>query len=191
MSALSSLIPEFPRAAQRRMRYAEYMSLVERGFYAEDQVELIDGQVITMSPIGEAHTMSMILARGAIERAFGPEFTIRPQVPLGLPATDSCPQPDLAVVRGSPRDHMMTPTFAVLVVEISATTLAYDLEPKAVLYALAGIPEYWVIDLNSRTVIVHREPMHGRYGSMSTLPPGQTVLPLGATAAVAVEAMLP
>jgi Uma2 family endonuclease len=130
---------------------------------------------------------------------FGVKYFIRGQLPLvfGL-STD--PEPDVAVIAGSPRDFAtIHPTTAVLVVEVSDSTLAFDLGEKMSLYAAGGIADYWVVDLNNRQLIIHRSPVrdsaqiHGwGYADVTTHAPGVTVSPLAApTAGIAVADLLP
>jgi Uma2 family endonuclease len=83
---------------------------------------------------------------------------VRNQAPFN-PGGDSAPMPDLVVVPGGPRDYPEDPTTALLVVEISETTLAIDRKRKASLYASAGIGEYWIVNLVQRQVEVHRGPV--------------------------------
>lgn len=115
-------------------------------------------------------------------------------------ATNSEPEPDIAVVRGTARDYEQAhPTTAVLVIEVSDTTLRVDCTTKAGIYARAGIEEYWVVDLNTRRLIVHRQPvpMRGRplghyYASVVRYTEAETVTPLAAPdAVIAVADLLP
>jgi Uma2 family endonuclease len=103
---------------------------------------------------------------------------------LGL-ATD--PVPDLAVVQGSPREYAEHPRTALLVVEISESSLAYDCGDKADLFAAGGIREYWVVDLIHRQVVVHRDPvsdavrLHGaRYQTVTAVSADGRMSPLAA-----------
>jgi Uma2 family endonuclease len=128
-----------------------------------------------------------------------PTFWIRQNMPLVLgPCTD--PVPNLAVVAGSVREFADThPTTSPLVVEVSDGSLSLDTGEKAELYAAAGIADYWVVDLNNRVVIIHRDPRPdparqsgSSFGTVRTLTPGQTVSPLAAPqATVGVGDLLP
>jgi Uma2 family endonuclease len=105
------------------------------------------------------HNTSVGLTDDLLRAAFGRKCWVRIQMPLilGL-ATD--PVPDIAVVTGTPRDYAHAqPRSALLVVEISESTLAYDTHEKANLYAASGIADYWVVDLVHRTLIVFRDPV--------------------------------
>lgn len=125
--------------------------------------------------------------------AFGAGFYVLSQLPIGL-STDGEPEPDLAVVAGEPDDYTNHPTEkeTLLVVEISDTTLAFDRSEKSELYAEAGILEYWILDINARTLEVRREPRGKSYWSIQFHDDTQTVAPLSAAGAtVAVRALLP
>jgi Uma2 family endonuclease len=139
------------------------------------------------------------LADYALKAVFAQGFWVRIQMPLVL-GQWSDPVPDVAVLTGSPRDYAATqPTTAVLVVEVADTSLATDTGEKAQLYAAAGMADYWVIDLNNRLAIVHRDPRPdpaspsgAAYATVTRLAAGQTVSPLAAPqAAVAVADLLP
>ncbi len=115
-----------------------------------------------MSPMREPHACAIALTADALRDGFGQGFYLRTQVPLNLDPDE--PEPDVAVVPGSPRDYADTPTHALLVVEIADSSLAYDTTVKAELYATAGIADYWVLDLEGRRLLVFRDP--------APLPPG-------------------
>lgn len=138
-----------------------------------DRVELIDGEIIDMSPIGALHAAIVdILARHFGRRA-GESVFIRCQNPLRLDDVNE-PEPDIAILR--PRaDFYMTghpgPSDVLLVIEVSDTSLAYDLGTKVPLYARHGIPEVWVIDAATRLTRVFRQPAGGRYADESSVEP--------------------
>src|SRR5262249_17300229 len=150
-------------------------------------VELINGEIAEMSPQGSPHYVAITLVTQALARAFGEEYWVRPQGPLAL-FEASEPEPDIAVVRGNPRTMKGHPTRADLIVEISDTSLAFDLGAKASLYASAGIADYWVVDLQGRRVIVHRAPaahpgsdFGHRYTEVRPLDASASIVPLAAT----------
>src|SRR5205085_9281167 len=120
-------------------------------------VELIDGEVIRMTPQRDEHAMSLTLAEETARRAFGTGYTYRVQMPFNI-SSSSEPEPDLVVVRGMPRSIRKHPTTAVLVVEISDTTLMHDQRRKARLYASRGIRDYWIVNLIERRLEVRRRP---------------------------------
>jgi len=142
----------------RRWTRSEYYRMGELGFFNGQRVELVDGEVIVMSPMGAGHATAITKVTRALLYAFGEGFVIRIQLPLAI-EPESEPEPDVAVVIGSPDDYIDEhPSTAVLVVEVADTSLAYDRTDKAKVYARAGIPEYWIVNLLDRQLEVYREP---------------------------------
>jgi Uma2 family endonuclease len=137
-----------------------------------------------MVPIGPEHVAATHSLYDRLRRVFGKGYVVRMQAPLSL--GDSEPQPDLAVVAGSPSDFLHAhPTHAVLVVEVAQSSLPYDREVKSSLYARAGIPDYWVLDLENRREEVYRDPAESSdapfgyaYRTRFVLSPRDTVAPL-------------
>jgi Uma2 family endonuclease len=145
-----------PQRALRCTR-ERYYELDRLGHFAGRRVERVRGEVIDMSPINWPHVVACRRAAVWLEGAFaGVAWVSRNEQPLAL--ADSDPQPDVIVVPGAFEDYTDHPTTALLVVEVSDTTLARDTTTKAELYAEAGIAEYWVLDLNARELIVFRAP---------------------------------
>jgi Uma2 family endonuclease len=125
----------------------------------DERVELIGGRIIAMSPQNSPHFTAIRLVEEALRIAFGAGYEVRVQGPLDL-SPSSQPEPDIAVVQGHARDYARAhPTTALLVVEVSESTLAFDRGEKASLYASAGIQEYWVVNLVDRRVEIYREPV--------------------------------
>lgn len=182
----------------RRWTRQEYDRLVASGFFhPEERLELIEGELLRMTPQGSAHATAVSLAENALRAAFRTGYTVRVHMPLALDP-DSEPEPDLAVVTGAPRDYRDShPRTAVLIVEVADTTLPYDRERKTRLYAASGIPEYWVLNLIDRGLEVHRDPAPGeseekRYRTRVTVPAAETVSPLSCPSTpVAVSDLLP
>ena len=145
-----------PRA--RRWSREEYYRMAEAGLFEGQRVQLIDGEIVEMSPQGYRHAMGVSLVHGALVELFGREFTVRCQMPLTCP-DGSEPEPDIAIVRGSPRDYPQHPTTALLVVEVSDASSELDLNKKAHLYASAGIDDYWVVDIAENRVHIFRKPV--------------------------------
>lgn len=151
-----------------------------------EHVELIDGQLIPMSPVNRPHykcvnrmTRRFVVATEEIDSA----VTVSVQNPLHIDA-HNVPEPDLALLRGHDADA--TADTALLVVEVSDTTLAYDRDTKLPLYAEAGLPEVWIVNLQARQVAVYREPKGTAYGlrrlldaedmlSIKTLPDAEPI----------------
>ncbi len=173
--------------------------MAETGILApEERVELIEGEIILKPQMSPPAAAASCLIRDALRVVFGPRFHVRSQGPLTL-GPDSEPEPDAAVVRGTARDYVKThPSTAVLVAEVSDTTLAFDRERKSPLYAKAGIPEYWIVNLVDRLLEVHRDPgplPHGPsefgYRSIRHFGPSEAVTPLGLAVPVRVADLLP
>jgi Uma2 family endonuclease len=138
----------------------EYHRAAEFGLFAsEERLELIHGRIFRKVPQRSQHTMGLRASAETLAAAFGPNFDVRQQLPLVL-ATDGEPEPDILVVPGSWRDYPNQPTQADvrLLVEISDTTLRYDRFEKGSLYAEAGIADYWIVNLQNRTLEVYRDP---------------------------------
>lgn len=138
----------------------EYYKMAEVGvFRPGEHVELIGGRIVTMSPQNSPHATALTLAHEELRTLFGTGYVVRMQLPLDL-SPSSQPEPDLAVVHGRTRDYASAhPTTALLVVEISESTLTFDRGEKASLYASAGIPEYWIVNLLDRRLEVYRDPV--------------------------------
>jgi len=163
---------------QRRFTVDEYYRMGEAGVFDEnDRVELLDGHIYAMSPIGSEHASCVDrLTRLFVLRA-GNDAIVRVQNPVRL-ADDSEPEPDLALL--APRDDAYAaehpgPEAVMLVVEVADTSLAFDREVKLPLYADAGIPEVWLVDLASGEMHVFRRPASDGYAEHETMGPGETV----------------
>jgi Uma2 family endonuclease len=184
----------------RRWSREEYERMIDAGVLTpEDQVELIDGDIITMTPQKSRHATAVQLAQIAIGRAFGEGFSVRTQLPLAL-GPDSEPEPDIAVVAGSPRDYRdRHPATALLIVEVADASLTFDRTVKAGVYARAGLTDYWLLNLIDNVLEVHRgpelvagAPRGWRYGSVERYGAGQSVAPLArANCSISVADLLP
>jgi len=159
-----------------RFTVAEYELMGQTGILTEDdRVELIAGEIIIMSPIGPRHAFCVMLLTRLLARQVPDEMLVGVQNPIRLP-NDSEPQPDLAVVRGSGfAQSLPTPADVLLVIEVSDTTLAYDRDVKFPLYAAAGIPEAWLIDLAAGRIERHSEPGLTGYRAILRAERGDTV----------------
>lgn len=178
---------------QHRWTREEYERMTDAGFFHPDaRVELIEGIVYDMAPQGSYHSTGVSLIAQALQSVIPSGCYVRVQMPLAL-GDLSAPEPDLAVVPGSPRDYTHGhPTTALLIVEIADQSLLHDRQKKLPLYALHGIPECWVLNLRSETLEVYREPSEGLYRTRLSLSAGDTVSPLARPEAViAVADLLP
>jgi Uma2 family endonuclease len=176
----------------------EYHQLVDRGMFDDKHVELIDGEILERPMPNSPHVKGMCLAQEALRSAFGSGFWIRPQSPLTL-GTSSEPEPDVSVVKGKIRDYSGHPTTALLVVEVSDSSLAYDRKEKASLYAQAGIVDYWIVNVVNGQLEVCRDPVPDPsqefgfgYSSRTVLRRGDVVTPLAVpNKSIAVIDLLP
>lgn len=172
---VSAKLPPLERV--RRWRRVEYDRLVETGFLVDEKVELIDGLIVRMSPQGPAHASAVEKLNETLVLALRGRARVRPQLPLAL-GEDSEPEPDLAVVAGdTPRD--VHPSQALLVIEVADSSLTSDRRQKGALYARAGVPEYWIVDLTRRAVEVYREPVDDRYTRVVTFASDQVITARG------------
>jgi Uma2 family endonuclease len=137
----------------------QYEHLVETGvFGAGDRCELLDGEIIEMSPQKSRHATAVTLVAEAFRSGLDGNATVRIQLPFALD-DHSEPEPDVAVVPGRPRDYRDAhPSHALLICEVADTSLDYDRGVKLAAYASAGIPEYWILDLAGKTLEVCRHP---------------------------------
>lgn len=163
MSALPSPTP-------KRFTKEEFYRLGELGF-ASERSELISGEIIEMPPIGPEHADITTTLAALLIRRLPDDFVVRAENPLDLGSSQ--PQPDIAVVRGARTMFRHAhPKTAELVVEVSQSSLEYDLEVKARLYAGAGIREYVVLDADTKRAIVHRSPTAEGYGEREEVREG-------------------
>jgi Uma2 family endonuclease len=160
--------PELLLPDMHRWSLEEYHQLIESGGFDEDtRLELIDGFVVDMSPKTREHENAIAWLSLALQRALDhARFELRVASPLTLATSE--PEPDLIVVEADdPRPYH--PGSATLVVEVSVSSLRRDLRQKPVLYARAGIPRYWVIDVDGGRVVVHAESRPDGYARVETI----------------------
>lgn len=165
---------------KHRFTVEEYHRMGETGLLRPDaRVELLNGEVIDMSPIGPFH--GGIVAR--LTRIFNQDargrFHVSPQNPLKLDA-NSEPEPDVVLAQPRPDDYTRshpTPENVYLVVEVADTTLDLDRKEKLPLYGRAGICEVWIVNLDELTVEVYREPHFDGYASRAVLRCGEQAAP--------------
>ena len=191
--------PNEPDPRPWRWNLREYYRLHDLCLFIDQRVSLINGVVYQESPMNPPHETGVSKGTKTLEAVFQPAAYVRVQLPIML-GQASDPHPDLAVVVGTYMTYATQhPTTALLVVEISDTTLAFDQGEKASLYAAGGIADYWIVDLNNRRVEVRRNPIadpsqaYGwTYADVKVLTPGDTISPLALpTATIAVADLLP
>jgi Uma2 family endonuclease len=161
-----------------RWSVADYHQMAEAGLLDEsDRVELIEGELIDMAPIGSKH--AFLVDRLAELLSSGPQagYMVRVQNPVVLGERNE-PQPDIALVRrGNYIDRHPGSDDILLIVEVSDTTLEYDREVKLALYARQGIPEVWLFDVKVGDLNVHRDPVEGQYRLVRRPTKSETVSP--------------
>jgi len=170
--------PVWPES--RRFSIDEYHRLVEAGIIGEkERVELLEGVIVRMRPQNEPGVRALMCLNRLLIRSLGDEYLVRPQVPMTFPSSQSEPEPDLAVVRAldAPSRHEH-PQTALLAIEISIS-LRFDRKIKGRIYARAGVPEYWVVNVEDRCVEVFRDPNGGAgvYLTTFTALPEDTLVP--------------
>jgi len=149
-----------------RIPIAQYESFVEDGRLQEDEpIELLDGVMVKKMPKGPRHSKCAGRCRRELERILQGDHHLRVEDPIRIPEFSE-PEPDLSIVRGDDDRYTYQHPSAsdvVLIVEIAETSLARDRGVKRDIYAHAGVPEYWIVDLAGRRVEVYREPREGAY----------------------------
>jgi Uma2 family endonuclease len=162
----------------------DYYKLVEEGLLSEyDRVELIEGRIVEMAPIGDDHIAATIDLNDLFTDRLRGRASVSVQGSVNL-ALRSEPEPDFAIVRHVPggrrkaKTRKPTPSEIFLIVEIANSSLAFDLGEKADLYARYDIQELWVVDIPHDRVVVYREPTTDGYASVVSLTRGETITPL-------------
>ena len=165
--------------ARHRLDVDDYHRMAEAGILGEDdRVELIDGELIDMAPIGHDHIATVNGLNHALFVACGERAIVSIQNPLRLDRLNE-PQPDVVIFRPRP-DFYRTAPFpgpadVLLVAEVADSSLRYDRTVKLPLYARAGIGEVWIVDLRRLVVDVHRTPAGDGYATVGTHGPEDTV----------------
>jgi Uma2 family endonuclease len=171
---MTDLAPSSP-SEPTRISVERYLGLVEAGVLGEgDRVELLEGVIVAMAPQNPPHAAGVARVYEAVRAAVGGRAHLRSQLALVLQR--SVPEPDLALVPGSVDDYERAhPTTALLVVEVADSSLKQDRLSKAAIYAAAGIPEYWIVNLRDEVVEVMRDPdpAQARYRAVCSAAGGE------------------
>ena len=168
---------------RKRWTRAECLSLESTGLWDQQRLELVDGELISKMGKKRRHVNALVAVQDWLIRTFGAQF-VNPEAPIDVAPEDNPtnePEPDLVVLAKPSREYEDAnprPGDLRLVVEISDSTLGFDLTAKAELYARAGIVEYWVIDVSARRLIVHRDPGAGIYRSVTVYSEDEAASPL-------------
>jgi Uma2 family endonuclease len=166
-------------AGPRPLRWtcAEFHRFGDMGVFEGRRAMLIDGVILEEGPMNPPHAITLELVEETIRTTFGSGWRFRNQSPLVL-SQDLDPEPDFAVMAGAARGSTGHPTMADLVIEVADTSLDFDTNEKRLLYARAGIREYWVVDINGRRLLVYRDPSAGDYATQQALGSADSVAPL-------------
>lgn len=160
-----------------KLSTGEYHQMIAAGILQEDaRIELIEGELIDMAPIGYLHVSTSNLINECLTPLVRGRAIVSAQNPIWL-GPHSEPQPDFALLRPRPdryRTGLPRAEDVLLVIEIADASLRYDRDIKGSLYALAGLPEYWIVNLSSRTIEIHRDPdkTSGRYLTVTEVSGG-------------------
>ena len=169
------LVPSLLEAAHP-FTVEDYHRMGEAGILsADERTELIEGVVVTMSAIGASHFVAVLRLDQLLRAAVGGRAVVSVQGPVQFPPRSEL-QPDLALLHppvNRYEDALPGPADVFLLVEVSDSTLARDRDVKGPLYARHGIPEYWLVDLNAQTVLVHRDPLPAERRWKSIRPAGR------------------
>ena len=167
------LLSRYPAAPRHLLTVDDYHRMGEAGILTDDdRVELIEGELVAMAPIGSEHIASTNALTRLLVLAVGDRGIVSVGNPVRL-NRHSEPQPDFAILK--PRDDyrktLPRPEDTMLAVEVANTSLEYDRKVKLALYARSGIPEVWIVNLTAREVEVHRSPAADTYLSVTRAGP--------------------
>jgi len=171
--------------SRKRWNRTEFNALENSGLLAGQHLELIAGELLKKMGKNRPHVNATTRLRVWMERTFGPEH-VACEAPIEVAPDDqslSEPEPDLIALNSSADPFTLTtplPSEVALLVEVADSSLALDLTIKAQLYARAGVADYWVLDVNNRRLIVHREPEAGSFQSITSYSDQEEVAPLAA-----------
>jgi Uma2 family endonuclease len=156
----------------------QYHLMYEAGVFSDDdRLELINGEIKTMSPIGKKHVACIIRLVKLFEKKLGDRFMVSPQNSIRL-NNHAEPQPDIAILKW--RDDFYTEALPtsddiLLIIEVADSTIAYDREVKAPLYAANGIPEMWLFDVNKKAIEGYSQPSANGYKLIRRYDEGDTL----------------
>jgi Uma2 family endonuclease len=172
--------PTTPELVPAKITLEQYHQMVDVGILDDCPVELISGIIVEMSPEGTPHAHRSTTTGEYLREKLSNQAQIREGHPITLPDSNSEPEPDIAIVQRLGDEyavHHPYPENIFWVIEYSNRSLGKDLGAKAGLYAAAGIPEYWVINLKKNILIVFRDPIDGKYQSRQEFTTG-SIIPL-------------
>lgn len=168
-------------ATRRQFTVEEFQRMAEVGILREDdRLELIDGEIIEMAPVGERHNSGVLRVSDIFYERVGASVLISSQGPIRL-GKKSEPQPDVMLLRRRPdyyRSSLPQPSDVFLIVEVADTSLEYDRQTKARHYARSGVPELWIVDLTHDVILVFRDPSSKGYQTVQVTRRGEAISPL-------------
>ena len=168
----TGLLTQASWVTRRPLTVADYHRMGEAGILTrDDRVELIEGELIAMAPIGSQHSGTINAFNRHLIRALGDSGIVAVQNPVQLD-DHSEPQPDFAVLKPRPDDYrlaMPRPEDVLLLIEVADSSLRYDRSIKRHLYARHGIPEFWIVDLAAGAIEVYRTPAGDDYTSATSV----------------------
>jgi len=157
----------------RPLRRVEYDKLIELGAFQNEKIELLEGVLVPMSPIGPPHSSAVQKLTALLVPALAGRAAVRIQSPFAALELSE-PEPDVVVA--PPGDYDADhPDRAYLIIEVAESSLSVDRGVKKRLYARCGVPEYWIVNVVDRVVEVHTEPADGTYAKVDRLERGETV----------------
>lgn len=164
--------------ARLKLTLAQYRAMGEHGILPRGlRVELIDGEIIEMAPIGPPHAGILNRINQLLVRLCEGRAVISPQHPLEVDEHNE-PEPDLCLLRWRDSfyaDRHPLPSDVLLLIEIADSSLRYDRTTKLALYARAGVPRYWIVDVNDWSIVEFTEPRGARYRNERRLRPGDRI----------------
>jgi len=179
--AIESMAQVVDELNVRRLTVDEYMQMAQAGIIDEDErVELLDGVIVRMSPINPPHAYVVSTIAHVFDRLVPEGAAVRTQCPVQL-SRYSLPEPDIAIVQGPLRAYARRhpePGEIFLIIEVADSSLRKDRMLKLPLYATAGIPETWIVDLVHKQFLVHRKPVAGSYTDITVHQAGEVIAPL-------------
>ena len=158
----------------------DYHRIAQAGILSEDdRVELIDGEIVAKTPIGPRHNASVNRANRGLGKIVGDHAIVQVQGSVRLDRFQE-PQPDIVLLRPQPdfyASRLPGPSDILLIIEVAESSLHYDREVKARIYAESGVREYWLVDLDDRSASCYRDPSGTAYQELRQYRSGQSIVP--------------